>query len=219
MSATDFRDRLRRLPSIPNRAWPLAADTAPKTPHELFRDWLEFAIDVGVPEPHAMTLSTVDADGAPDARVLILKDVDARGWHFATDTMSPKGRQLAAEPRVALTFYWPRLARQVRIRGVAVALADDVGRADFRARSVAARSVAMLGRQSQPLASSGELAASLTAAVARLVMEPQHAAPGWTVFAVAPSSAEFWQGDSRRQHLRLRYAQDGDGWQREALWP
>ena len=216
---TTPRGILRQLPSIPDPAWPLSAEAAPGTPQALFWQWLQFAVESGVPEPHAMTLSTVGADGAPDARVLILKDLDARGWHFSTDAASPKGRQIAAQPRVALTFYWPRLGRQIRIRGTAVALDAAVGQADFRARSLAARATALIGRQSQPLAALAELDDRVATMRRCLEVAPDIYAPCWSVYAVAPQSVEFWQGDRDRRHLRLSYTQQPDGWRREMLWP
>jgi pyridoxamine 5'-phosphate oxidase len=213
------RALLRSLPSIPGPAWPLRAETAPELPQDMFWQWLQFAVENGVREPHAMTLSTVDTDGFPDARILILKDLDAHGWHFATDADSPKGRQLSAQPRVALTFYWPRLGRQVRIRGTATRLGDEAGHADFRARSPSSRATALLGRQGQPLDSLTQFEDRLAATLNALQIVPDTYAPGWSVYAVAPETVEFWQGDRDRRHRRLHYAWQGSAWQRQMLWP
>ncbi len=213
------RSLLRGMPTFAEPAWPMTAETAPETPQALFWQWLQFAVESGVPEPHAMTLSTVGADGHPDARVLILKDLDARGWHFATDATSPKGRQLAAHPAAALTFYWPRLGRQVRIRGIATPLDEAAGRSDFLARSLSARAIALLGRQSQPLASLDELDGRLATMRRCLGIAPDLTAPCWSVYAVAPGAVEFWQGDRDRRHLRLSYVRTAGGWRREMLWP
>lgn len=106
-------------------------NTFPSTPHESFKLWFHEAVAAGVREPHAMTVSTVDNQGYPDARVLILKNVDSRGWHFAVKRNSPKGKQLAENPRAALTFYWPQVARQVRLRGRAVELSEEESAADY----------------------------------------------------------------------------------------
>jgi pyridoxamine 5'-phosphate oxidase len=213
------RALLRSLPSIPGPAWPLHAEAAPDAPQDMFWQWLRFAVECGVPEPHAMTLSTIGEDGWPDARTLILKDLDAHGWHFATDAESPKGRQLATSPAVALTFYWPKLARQVRLRGQAVRLDADACRADFLARSPSARAIALLGRQSQPLSSFTEFEDRLAATLHALQVVPETCAPSWSVYAVAPETVEFWQGDRDRRHRRLRYDRQPDGWQRQMLWP
>ncbi|WP_338693329.1 pyridoxal 5'-phosphate synthase [Streptomyces sp. Q6] len=191
----------------------------PATPAELFADWLVGALDAGVPEPHAMTLSTAGEDGNPQARVLILKAVTADGWQFASDGGSVKARDLAARPYAALTFYWPRPARQVRVRGPVVAEAAEASAADFRARGAGARAESLLGRQSRPLADLAERDAAVDAARARLAEDPEQVAPGWTLHTVRPESVEFWQGDKERRHTRLTYLRTGDGWRKQLLWP
>ena len=166
-----------------------------------------------------MVLSTVDAQGAPDARVLILKNLDQRGWHFATTDSGPKGRQIAGNPQVALTFYWPALGRQVRIRGVAARAEAQDCAADFLARPKGAKAIAMLARQSDPLGSSQDLDDALAKQLRRLEAEPDLVAANWTLLIVQPQTVEFWQGDEDRRHRRLRYLKDLDGWSRERLWP
>ncbi|MGG4499193.1 pyridoxine/pyridoxamine 5'-phosphate oxidase [Brevibacillus reuszeri] len=125
----------------------------PENPGELFLQWLNVAIEKGVKEPHAMTLSTVDADGYPDARVLILKNVVDDTFYFASSFESRKGQQLKRNPKAALTFYWPALGRQIRLRGTVEDMGDEAGAADFRERSVEARVVALTGNQSRDLGS------------------------------------------------------------------
>lgn len=120
----------------------------PDIPVDLFIDWLLQALRAGVREPHAMTLATADAAGDPTARVPILKDVGPSGWQFASDAGSVKGRDLAARPIAALTFYWAPLARQVRVRGPVLREAPELCAADFLARGAGARAEALLGRQS-----------------------------------------------------------------------
>jgi pyridoxamine 5'-phosphate oxidase len=166
-----------------------------------------------------MTLSTVDESGRPDARVLLLKDVDASGWHFATSKGSPKGVQIAANSHVALTFYWQPLARQVRIRGIAKDMGANLSGADFRARSISARAIALLERQSDELTSEGELGPALGRQFERLAIDQDLVSPSWTVFAVQPNEIEFWQGHEERRHTRLRYTRDGALWSRSLLWP
>ncbi|MDB5487643.1 MAG: pdxH, partial [Reyranella sp.] len=126
---SDLRDKLRALKSLPGPFPAFDPAAAPADPRDLFSSWLEAAIDAGIREPHAMTLSTVDEDGHPDARILILKNLDEAGWHFATTRTSPKGRQIEASPRAALTFYWQPLGRQVRISGAVVDLGTAAGNA------------------------------------------------------------------------------------------
>jgi pyridoxamine 5'-phosphate oxidase len=139
---TDLRTRLRAVPTLTGK--PPAFDPArtPGAPHELFVDWLTTAIDSGVPEPCATTLSTVDETGRPSGRILILKNVDERGWQFASSAGSRKGRELATHPQAALTFYWVPLGRQVRITGTAKPADPAESLADLMARPPAARTQA-----------------------------------------------------------------------------
>lgn len=111
----------------------------PDSPLELFRDWIGTAVATGVPEPHVATLATVGVDGIPDARALILKDVDERGWGFAGSRASRKADQLAAHPAAALSFWWQPLVRAVRVRGRAIEASAEESAADLAARSVEAR--------------------------------------------------------------------------------
>ena len=216
---SDLRDKLRALKSLAGPFPAFDPATVPDDPRDLFSTWLNVAIDAGIREPHAMTLSTVDGDGQPDARVLILKNLDEQGWHFATTLTSPKGRQIEASPRAALTFYWQPLGRQVRISGAVVDLGTAAGKADFRARPVGARVAALLARQSDVLDSDEELARALERQQRHVEQDPEQVAPDWAVYAVAPVSVEFWQGDTQRRHIRLRYRQSDTGWTRERLWP
>ncbi|GAA3737430.1 pyridoxal 5'-phosphate synthase [Streptomyces tremellae] len=194
------------------------ADT-PATPDELFVTWLRGALAAGVREPHAMTLSTVDAEGHPDARVLILKMVDADGWQFAVHAESPKGRDLAGHPGAALTFYWPPLARQVRVRGPVAARPARQAAADFLARSPQARAEALLGAQSRPLGNLAERDRRAAESLDRVRHHPDLVAPEWTLYELRAERVEFWQGDAGRRHTRLAYLREADGWRRQLLWP
>ncbi|WP_331717299.1 pyridoxine/pyridoxamine 5'-phosphate oxidase [Yinghuangia sp. ASG 101] len=186
----------------------------------LFVDWLTQAHRSGPPEPHTMTVSTVDEDGLPDARVLILKNVDARGWQFAAHADSPKGRQITANPHAALGFHWGPLGRQARVRGTVAAAPAEHSAADFLGRSVAARAQALLGRQSEHMASAAERDRALEESLARVEREPGLTDPAWTLFTVVPLTVEFWQANRSRVHTRLRYERptpEGD-WSRHLLW-
>lgn len=213
------REMLRALPVLAHQMPSFEPAAAPAEPAALFADWLAEAVAAGVDEPHAMTLSTVDADGAPDARVLILKDLDAAGWHFATTSTSAKGRQLAANPRVALSFHWREQGRQVRVRGTARPAEPAVSRQDFLARPEGSRIATLVGRQSAVLADRAELDRELADIRARLAADPGLVAESHTVYTVAPVSVEFWQADRDRRHVRLRYRRTDGGWERELLWP
>jgi pyridoxamine 5'-phosphate oxidase len=130
---------LRELPSLTGEAPPLDVRDVPADPVVLFRELLADAVARGVAEPHAMTLATVDAEGMPDARTLILKDVGEHGWAFAGHLRSAKAAQLAAHPAAALSFWWQSLMRAVRVRGRVLQASADEASADLAARSPAAR--------------------------------------------------------------------------------
>lgn len=215
------RQRLRKLKALEGPFLPVDFSTAGDSPQVLFLDWLDAAIAARIAEPHAMTLSTVDAEGHPDARVLILKNVDERGWHFAISAVSPKGRQIEANPAVALTFYWQKLGRQVRIRGKAVALGAAECAQDFLARSVDARANVLLERQSKPLDALPSVASAMTEARARIAVDPGLVSPVWQAYVVAPGAIEFWQGASDRLHNRMIFRRNAadTGWDKELLWP
>jgi len=220
-SSAPMRTRLRHLPVLKGQYPEAAFGSLPDIPYQAFEVWISAAIAAGVPEPHAMTVSTVDENGWPDARVLILKNVDARGWHLAIKSGSPKGQQIAANPHVALSFYWPQMGRQVRIRGLAVALPAQECADDFLDRPMASRVSAIASRQSHVLTHSSELQASLNKADSHLQNDPQYVTQEWRVYAITPDTVEFWQGASDRLHGRLRYARTAeDGvWQKDILWP
>ena len=216
---SDLRELLRGLKSLPGPYQPFDVARAPASPEALFAEWLQAAIEAAVREPHAMTLSTVDEDGHPDARVLILKNVDEHGWHFAITRGSPKGRHVRQMPNVALTFYWPALGRQVRLRGVAHDMGAEVQAADFLARPHGSRAGALMGRQSDVLESEQALEDALAVQSRRLEAAPGLVAPQWAVYAVRPDVVEFWQGHEQRRHVRLRYVRGAAGWATERLWP
>lgn len=130
---------LRVQPALTGAAPPLPLAEVPDDPVSLFLDWIGTAATAGVPEPHAATLATVDDDGLPDARTLILKDVDERGWAFAGARSSRKAAQIAVHPAAALNFWWQPLVRAVRVRGQVQEAPAEESAADLAARSAAAR--------------------------------------------------------------------------------
>ncbi|MGW0699603.1 pyridoxine/pyridoxamine 5'-phosphate oxidase [Streptomyces sp. NPDC002867] len=207
--------RVWDVPSLPS----FGPDAAPDTPLELFHHWFAEAAAAGQREPHTMTLATVDDEGRPDLRTLMLHDADARGWHFASHSTSAKGRQLAALPEAALGFYWATQGRQVRVRGTVTTGTATEGQADLHARSTGALAAALTGRQSEVLSSRAELARASEAAWERAEAEPDAPVPTWTLYVLRPREVEFFQGDARRRHVRLRYRRTEDGWERELLWP
>jgi pyridoxamine 5'-phosphate oxidase len=214
-----IRDLLRGLPVFDRPLPAFDTESVPGEPFALFLSWLHEAIDAGVSEPHAMTLSTVDEEGRPDARVLILKDVDRTRWQFASAATSAKGTQLAARPHAALSFHWREQGRQVRVRGAVAAADPSVSAADFLAKPDGSRIAGLVGRQSAVLEDPRKLALEIEAASHRLAEDPFAIAEDHAVYVLTPAEVEFWQGDRQRQHIRLRYRRSANDWITERLWP
>jgi pyridoxamine 5'-phosphate oxidase len=211
--------RLRDLRVFEGELPVFDVDDSPEHPAKLFLDWLTEAIDAGVREPHAMTLSTVDAEGRPNSRVLILKGLDDGRWQFATSRTSRKGEELSHTPWVAASFYWPELGRQVRLRGrVLDAGAEDAAR-DFLARPKSSRAESLTGNQSQPLHRPEDLDLALEEARMSVESEPGLVPEHWALFHLVPDEVEFWQADPERCHVRLRYELIDQRWSRQRLWP
>ncbi|MFJ3926169.1 pyridoxal 5'-phosphate synthase [Streptomyces sp. NPDC090022] len=216
----DFHAVLRSLRVWDTELPGFDAGAAPAEPVVLFREWFVHAAAAGQVEPHTMSLATVDEEGRPDVRTLMLHDADGRGWHFASHATSAKGRQLAARPRAALGFYWPAVARQVRVRGRVTTGSPEESRADLAVRSRGALAAALTGHQSEVLGSVQELAEASAAAWERAGAEPDAPAPTWTAYVLDADEVEFFQGDATRRHVRLRYRRTPEGgWTRELLWP
>ncbi|GAA1404481.1 pyridoxine/pyridoxamine 5'-phosphate oxidase [Oerskovia paurometabola] len=216
---SSLRERLRALPTFAPGLPTLEPDATPSDPVTLFRAWIEEAIDAGAPLPHAMTLATAGASGEVHARTVILKDVDPSGWWFATGSTSPKARDLAENPHAALTFLWPVLGRQVRVTGPVTPADPATSAADFLARSDGSRAAALVGHQSEALASRQEYRDAFAGALARAQHDPTLIEPTWTAYALAPTSVEFWQASDDRGQTRLRYRAVGHDWEKGLLWP
>jgi pyridoxamine 5'-phosphate oxidase len=169
-------------------------------------------------EANAMVLSTVDADGRPSARYVLLKGVDARGFVFYTNVESRKARAIAAHPYAALTFYWPP-ETQVRIEGDVERVSDADADAYFATRPRGSQIGAWASMQSAELASRDALDARVAEIAIRFASGPVTRPPVWTGFRVVPRSIEFWTRDPARLHERVRFQRDGDGWTRALLYP
>jgi pyridoxamine 5'-phosphate oxidase len=215
-----IREMLRGLEVFPAELPEFDVQAAPSDPVTLFLAWLAEAVRDRMLGPQAMTLATADAAGRVSSRVLICKDVDEGGrWYFASDAASVKGRDLAANPRAAASFYWPQHGRQIRIRGEAASAGSDASAADFLARPPASRAAALAGRQSEPLDDPAELDEAVRRSQAELDADPGLIAAGWTLYALSADTVEFWQADHRRHHIRLQYQRTADTWSSRRLWP
>lgn len=188
-------------------------------PIGLFIDWLADAGAHEVNDSNAMTLSTVDADGLPDARIVLLKDVDQRGFTFYSNRESAKGLELAARPVAALTFHWKSLRRQVRVRGVVEPVTVEEADAYFASRARESRIGAWASDQSRVLDARETLEAAVARETARFDGHEVDRPERWTGWRVMPQSVEFWRDRPFRLHDRLRFLRAGDGWASERLWP
>jgi pyridoxamine 5'-phosphate oxidase len=196
----------------------LSEHESAKDPFEQFTRWLDEAIAARVPEPNAMSLATVDAGGAPSSRIVLLKSVDARGLVFHTNYDSRKGRELEANPRVALLFFWPELERQVRVTGRAEPASPAESDAYFAQRPRESQLGAWASPQSAEIADREALEARLAEARERFpdaVARP----PRWGGVRVVPAGFEFWQGRPSRLHDRLQFTREGDAWRIVRLAP
>jgi pyridoxamine 5'-phosphate oxidase len=183
-----------------------------------FQGWMDEAFAAKVPEPNAMTLATVGADGRPSTRIVLIKDVDARGIVWFTNYDSRKGRELAVHPFAALQFHWVELERVVRIEGSVERVDDAESDAYFASRPLDSRIGAWASPQSEVIASRGVLVANAAKCAARFLLNPPRP-PNWGGFRLKPQAWEFWQGRKSRLHDRLRYRLEGDAWTRERLAP
>ena len=175
-----------------------------------FERWWRDAEQAGEPEAAAMTLATIGADGAPAARIVYLRGVDARGFVFFTNYDSRKGRDLAGDPRAAICFLWPRLHRQVRVEGAVVRIAAAESDAYFAGRPRGSQLGAWASPQSAMLRDRAELDARVAEITARFP-GPIPRPPFWGGYRLAPHAIEFWQGRESRLHDRLRCERDADG--------
>ena len=176
-------------------------------PIALFSDWYERAV-AEVPLAESVCVATVDADGSPDARMVLLKDFDERGFRFFTNEQSAKGGQLAARPVAAMVFYWRELDRQVRIRGPVERLGPEESDEYFASRPRESRIGAWASPQSRPLSGREELERRVAEAEERWSGQEVPRPPHWGGYRVVPEQIEFWQGQVGRLHDRFRYERE-----------
>jgi pyridoxamine 5'-phosphate oxidase len=191
---------------------------APSDPLVLFDQWFAQAQQAQVPEPNAMTLATINAQGFPSARIVLLKGREQDSFSFFTNYQSDKGQELAANPHCALVFLWDELERQVRIEGIATRLPAAQSDAYFLSRPLGSRIGAWASPQSQVIHSRADIEQRYTDMAERLgdsPSRPEH----WGGYSVSPTMIEFWQGRSSRLHDRLRFERSGEGWHRQRLAP
>jgi pyridoxamine 5'-phosphate oxidase len=188
-------------------------------PWELFRGWMAEAERSEPNDPTAMALATVDPDGLPNVRMVLLKSADPTGFVFYTNTESTKGRELLATRKAALVLHWKSLRRQVRARGPVTLVGDAEADAYFQSRPRDSRIGAWASQQSRPLESRFALEKAVASYTARYALGEVPRPPHWTGFRIDPVSIEFWQDRPFRLHDRIMFAREGDGWTRRRLYP
>jgi len=184
-----------------------------------FQRWFDDAVAMDVPQPDALCVASLAADGTPDARMVLLKAVDERGFVFYTNYESEKGRQLSARPVAALVWHWSPLRRQVRVTGVATRVAAEESDAYFVSRERGSQLSAWASPQSEVLPDRAALDARMGAMEDRFSGQEVPRPAWWGGIRVAPTAIEFWQGRADRLHDRLRYRATAGAWRIERLAP
>lgn len=199
----------------------LSEALAPAEPLALFRQWFADAVQTEQPpvEPNAMSLATVDGEGRPHCRVLLLKGLGERGFTFFSNYASAKGQQLTEQPFAAMTFFWPGLERQVRIEGRVEKVSSEESNAYYQVRPMGSRLGAWASPQSQVIADRAELEGLLATAEQRFMDQLPHCPEFWGGYCLLPERIEFWQGRPSRLHDRLNYRLENGAWLRERLAP
>lgn len=190
-------------------------------PFSLFEEWLAAATQAEPNDPNAMALATVDADGLPDVRMVLLNGRDERGFVFFTNSQSAKGEELAAVPKAAAVFHWKSLRRQVRLRGPVERVSAEEADAYFASRPRLSQIGAWASQQSRPLEGRFALEAAVAKTTAQYALGTVPRPPHWNGYRIRPVQMEFWADRPFRLHDRIRFTRAGDGarWGKTRLYP
>jgi len=195
------------------------SDRTDLDPFAIFEEWFALAKEAEPNDPHAMALGTVDDDGLPDVRMVLLNARDARGFCFFTNFESEKGKQLHAHPKAALLLHWKSLRRQVRMRGPVEVVTQEEADAYFASRARGSQIASSASEQSRPLRSRADLLTRVADISAEIGDDPVVRPLHWSGFRLVPESIEFWKDGEFRLHDRVRFVRHGDKWTSQRLYP
>ncbi len=188
----------------------------PPHPIDLFNAWFRLALDKNIPEPNAMVLGTVNANGHPRSRVVLLKDYSMDGFVFFTNYLSDKGQEIDLHPNICLNFLWLEIEKQVRIEGIASKLSEHESTDYFNSRPDGSKIGAIISEQSKPIGSREELDQRLHKFdLSSPLIKPSH----WGGYCITPTLIEFWQGRDNRLHDRIEYTLENKNWKYQRLQP
>lgn len=209
-------------PPIEHPVWLTSGDfTQADEPLALFAAWMGEAVKSEPRDPNAMALATIGADGIPDLRMVLMKGFDAQGFVFYTNTGSQKGRELKADPKAALLFYWKTLNRQVRLRGPVETVTDAEADAYFATRPRGAQIGAWASKQSEPLESRLAFEKAIALYTAKFGIGAVPRPPHWSGYRIVPMAIEFWHDRPFRLHDRIEFRRERPGapWSKTRLYP
>lgn len=213
---------MNKTAPIEHPSWLTTGDfTAADEPVRLFAEWFEEATRKEASEANAMAVATVDRDGMPNVRMVLLKGFDERGFVFYSNQASHKGQELAAQPKAALAFHWPMLKRQVRVRGPVEIVADEEADAYYASRARMSQIGAWASKQSSPLESRLAFEKAVATYTAKFAIGKVPRPPFWIGYRVVPLSIEFWADRPFRLHDRIAFARGavGEAWSKTRLYP
>ena len=188
-------------------------------PFALFATWLKDAEASEINDPNAVALATVDADGLPNVRMVLLKGFDVRGFVFYTNFESQKGQEILGQKKAAMCFHWKSLRRQIRLRGEVEVVSDAEADEYYQSRPLGSRIGAWASAQSRPLEGRFALEKAVAEYTAKFALGNVPRPPHWSGFRIIPRSIEFWHDRKFRLHDRIEFRRDGEGWSKVRMYP
>lgn len=193
--------------------------TQESEPFELFAKWLKDAEASEINDPNATALATVDQDGLPNVRMVLLKGLDERGFVFYTNFESQKGQEILGQKKAAMCFHWKSLRRQVRVRGPVTVVSDEEADAYYASRARGSRIGAWASKQSRPLEGRFAMEKAVAEYTAKFAIGEIPRPPYWSGFRIEPTSIEFWHDRQFRLHDRVEFRRAGEGWEKVRMYP